>query len=126
MKKLLFVLLLVMMLFVAATPTFAASADAARRRGTLFALSGQITAIVGSTVTVTVYTGSAVVRPYLGDTLAIETTASTRFLRKIPGSTIPITLDDLVVGDKVSVQGSVANNVWTATRITVDASLIHW
>ena len=126
MKKLLFVLLLVTMLFAGATPAFAANADAARRRGTLFTLSGRITAIAGSTVTVTVYTGSAVVRPYLGETLAIETTASTRFLRKIPDCTITITLDDLVVGDKVSVQGSVATGVWTATRITADANLIHW
>jgi len=126
MKKLLFVLLLVTMLFAGATPAFAANADAARRRGTLFTFSGRIAAIEGSTVTVTVYTGSAVVRPYLGETLAIETTASTRFLRKIPDCTITITLDDLVVGDKVSVQGSVATGVWTATRITADANLIHW
>ena len=121
MKKLLFALLLVTMLFVAATPTFAA-----RRRGTLFTLAGLITDIEGSTVTVTVYTGSAVVRPYLGQTLDIETTDSTRFLRKVPDCTITITLDDLVVGDKISVQGSVATGVWTATRITADANLIHW
>ena len=121
MKKLLFALLLVTMLFVAATPTFAA-----RRRGTLFTLAGLITDIEGSTVTVTVYTGSAVVRPYLGQTLDIVTTASTRFLLKTPDGTMTIALEDLEIGDKVSVQGSVANDVWTATRITVGAKLIHW
>ena len=126
MKKLFFVLLLVVMLSVGAAPAFAANGDTARRRGTLFNLSGEITAISGSTVTVSVLSGSAVVRQYLGQTLDIETTASTRFLRKVPGSTITITFDDLVVGDKVSVQGSVEDGVWTATRITADANLIHW
>ena len=126
MKKLLFVLLLVTMLFSGVIPAFAASADAARRRGTLFTLSGQITAIAGDTVTVDVLTGSAVVRPYLGETLDIETTTSTRFLLKTPDGTVTISLEDLEVGGKVSVQGSVAEDVWTATRITVGAKLIHW
>jgi hypothetical protein len=124
MKKLFFVLLLVVMLSVGAAPVFAANVDAAKR-GTLFNLSGKITAISGSTVTVSVLSGSAVVRPYLGQTLDIETTASTRFLLKTPDGTVTIDLEDLAVEDKVSVQGSVKDGVWTATRITVGANLIH-
>ncbi|MEJ5311218.1 MAG: DUF5666 domain-containing protein [Anaerolineae bacterium] len=125
MKKLLLVLLLVVMLSIGAVPAFAANIDAAKR-GTLFNLSGEITAIDDASVTVKVLTGSAVVRPYLGQELVIQVTDSTRFLRKVPNSTVKITFADLVVGDKVSVQGSVKNDVWTATRITADASLIHW
>lgn len=125
MKKLFCVLLLVVMLSLGAAPAFAANADAAKR-GTLFTLSGQITAIEGSTVTVKVLTGNAVVRPYLGQTLNIETTANTRFLLKTPDGTVTIALEDLEIDDKVSVQGNVAGGVWTATRITVGAKLIHW
>lgn len=125
MKKLFCVLLLVVMLSISAVPAFAANAGAAKR-GTLFNLSGEITAIDASAITVTVVTGSAVVRPYLRKTLTIQLTESTRFLRKIPGSTVTITLDDLEVGEKVSMQGSVASGVWSATRITADAKLIHW
>ena len=29
------------------------------------------------------------------------------------------------IGQKVSVSGTVANNVWTATRITVGVNLVH-
>lgn len=125
MKKLFSVLLLVVMLSVGAAPAFAANADAAKR-GTLFNLSGEITAISDTSITVQVVSGSAVVRPYLSKELVIQVTDSTRFLRKVPDSTITIEFDDLVVGDKVSVQGSVKTSVWTATRITADASLIHW
>ncbi len=125
MKKLFGVLLLVVMLSVGAVPALAANADAAKR-GTLFNLSGEITAIGDTSITVKVLTGSAVVRPYLGKELGIQVTDSTRFLRKVPDSTVKITFADLVVGDKVSVQGSVKDGAWTATRITADASLIHW
>jgi hypothetical protein len=38
---------------------------------------------------------------------------------------VPITFADLAVGQKVSVSGTVANNVWTVARITVGADLIH-
>ena len=114
------------MLVVSVTPAFAASKDPARRRGTLFTLSGQITSIADSPVTLNVLTVSAVARPYLGETLNIETTTSTRFLLKTPDGTVTIALEDLEVGDKVNVQGGVADGVWTATRITVGAKLIHW
>jgi len=125
MKKMFGVLLLVVMLSVGAAPALAANADAAKR-GTLLDLSGEITAISDTSITVQVVSGSAVVRPYLRKELVIQVTDSTRFLQKVPDSTITIEFGDLVVGDKVSVQGSVKNSVWTATRITVDASLIHW
>lgn len=124
MKKLLSVLLLVTMLSIGATPAFAANANAAKR-GTLFTLAGEITAINGDVVSVLVRSGSSVVRPFLGQILDITTTANTRFLLKTPDGTVTITLEDLEVGDKVSVQGSVADDVWTATRITVGAKLIH-
>jgi len=125
MRKLFCVLLLVVMLSVGAVPALAANVDSAKR-GTLFNLSGEITAISDTSISVKVMTGSAVVRSSLGKTLTIQLTGSTRFLRKIPGSTVTITLDDLEVGEKVSMQGSVASGVWTATRITADAKLIHW
>jgi hypothetical protein len=93
-------------------------------RGT-FAITGTIAAIGSTTVTIQVYRGNTLVQPYLGTPLTITVTASTRYLFKssTAATATPIALSDLRVGNPVSVNGTVANNVWTASRITVGASL---
>lgn len=62
-------------------------------------------------------------RDYIGYDLTVRTTAATRFLLKTPSGTVPITFADLRVGQNVSVYGTLANGVWTASRITVGADL---
>jgi|WetSurMetagenome_2_1015567.scaffolds.fasta_scaffold447165_2 hypothetical protein len=88
-----------------------------------FALAGKINAIKDGTVTVQVLTGNMLVKPYLNKDLTVSMTSSTRYLLK-DGTVIAFT--DLKVGDAVSVNGTVVNQVWTASRITVGAQLIHF
>lgn len=93
-------------------------------RGT-FAITGTITAIGSNTVTIQVYRGNTLVQPYLGTQVTVTTTAATRYLYK-SSSTATATViarSALQVGNPVSVNGTLANNVWTASRITVGASL---
>jgi hypothetical protein len=98
---------------------------AATSRGT-FAMSGTLSSIDPATltVTVTVVCGSKLVKPYIGQDLTIQTTDSTRFLMRNPdGTATPITFADLEVGQNVSINGRLANDVWIAGRITVGALL---
>ncbi len=90
-----------------------------------FNLVGTITGIGDSTVTVQVASGNRLVKDFIGQTLTIQTTPSTRYLLRTSTETVPITFADLQVGQKVSVQGTLADGVWTARRITVGAALIH-
>ena len=91
----------------------------------MFTLAGKITAINGNVVTVQVVSGNPIARPYVGQTVALQTTAATRFLQVTASGTVVITLADLQVGQNVSAQGKLANNVWTTDRITVGAKIIH-
>lgn len=121
MKKSLVLGLVCMLLLGSVTPSLAAS-----RPGGTFTLAGNITAINGSTVTVHVVGGSPAVKAFIGADLPLQTTDATRFLLKTDTATVPITLADLQVGQSVSASGKVANGIWTALRITVGATLIHY
>jgi hypothetical protein len=69
--------------------------------------------------------GNPIVREYVGQSLTLQTTSSTRYLLKTDAGVVPITLAGLAVGQNVSASGKVANNMWTAARITVGAALVH-
>ncbi len=125
MKKFVSLLLAVVVLAVVVMPAFAASDSAGGQRGS-FTLAGTITAINGPAVTVLAVAGNPVVRPYIGQDLTLQTTDATRFLLKTANGTVVITLGDLAVGQSVSAQGTLASDIWTATRITVGANLIHF
>jgi uncharacterized protein (DUF2141 family) len=122
MKKLLVVALALMLALTAVVPAFAAG----NPRGN-FTLVGYVSAVdaTSGTVTVSVLKGNKLVQPYLNTDLVMTTTAKTSYLYKSSATAVavPITFADLKVGDAVSVSGSLANNVWTASRITVGASL---
>jgi hypothetical protein len=90
-------------------------------RGT-FAITGTIAAIGTNTVTINVSRGNKPVQPYLGTQVTVTVTSGTRYLYKDSTITM-IGFDDLKVGQPVSVNGILANNVWTVSRITVGASL---
>ncbi len=122
MKRTMLVALAITMLLAAlAVPAFAAGGP----RGGQFTLAGTITAINGTTVTVHVLAGNPIVRPFIGQDVALQTTATTRFLLVTPTGTQVITLADLAAGQNVSAQGDLANSTWTAARITVGAQIIH-
>jgi hypothetical protein len=129
MKKSLVVLMVVALLAVSAVPAFAARGGPAQPpapvRGGQFTLVGTITAIAGDVVTVKVVSGNPIARPVVGQDVALQTTAATRFLRTTATGTVVITLADLQVGDNVSAQGQLAEGLWTAGRITVGAKIIH-
>jgi len=124
MKKLASLFIAVVLLVGVAVPAFAAS-DTSGRGRVPFTLAGTITAIDGTTVTVHVVAGNYVVRPYIGQDLALQTTTATRFLLKTATGTVVITLADLAVGQNVSAQGTFVAGAWTAERITVGAQIIH-
>jgi hypothetical protein len=137
MKKISVILIVLVLLVVSTAPALAAgrpSTLGGRGAGISaglggnppFALAGTIASLdaQAKTVTVTVVCGNTLVKPYIGQNLVIQTNNATRFLLRNPGGyATPITFNDLVIGQKVSANGQLANNVWTAGRITVGAEL---
>ena len=137
MKKIVVLALVLALLAISAVPALA-SGRAHSKNGQIarneygkagkmpFALAGTIASIdpVARTVTVTVACGNKLVKPYIGQDLTLQTTIATRFLLRNPdGYATPITFEDLAVGQNVSSNGNLADNVWIATRITVGAEL---
>lgn len=128
MKKSLIVVLAVALLLVAAMPALAAGGPQppVQNRGGWFTVAGFINAIDGNTLTVQVVSANTVGKPFIGQAVAIQTTAQTRFLLKNPdGTSAVITLADLIVGQGVSLQGVLSDGVWTANRVTANALLEH-
>ena len=128
MKKSLVVLMVVALLAVSAVPALAGKGGPPTpptpppAKGGQFTLVGTIAAINGSVVTVKAVSGNPIVKPFIGQNVALQTTSTTRFLR---APAVVITLADLQVGDSVSTQGQLANGLWAASRITVGAKIIH-
>lgn len=130
MKKIAWLCVIVGLLAVTAMPTLAAGGPppggkSSKGARAPFALAGTITEISGTGVTVQVVSGNRLVKDYIGQSLPLQTTSKTRYLLKTPSGTVPITFADLEVGQDISVNGTLADNVWTANRITVGASLVH-
>jgi hypothetical protein len=128
MKKLIVLLVVLALAFAAVTPAFAAGQGPGKGQGSqkgprgTFALVGTISAIGSNTVTVQVIRGNNLVKPYIGTPVTVTVSSATRYLYR-DGTTTTITFADLKVGQPVSVNGTLANNVWNAARITVGASL---
>jgi hypothetical protein len=91
-------------------------------RGT-FAITGTIATIGTNSVTINVTRGNKLVQPYLGTQVTVTVTSGTRYLYKDGTTITTIGFADLKVGQPVSVNGILVNNVWTVSRITVGASL---
>jgi len=122
MKRWLLFVLLFGLLFVAVMPVSAAG----KGPRSLFNFAGKIEAIGVDTVTIQVLAGNNLVRVYVGHELTVATNKATRYLEIVDGITVPITLGELDVDDPVSVHGMLVDGVWTASRITVGAKLIHF
>ncbi|MGB9776651.1 MAG: DUF5666 domain-containing protein [Anaerolineae bacterium] len=123
MKRWMILLLVGVIVAGMAAPALAAGNQPPKRMP--FHLVGRIVAVDtgAATVTVEVVRGNRVVKPFIGQTVTVQTTAATRFLRKTETGVVRIMLADLQAGDAVSVQGTRAGEVWTASRITVGANL---
>ncbi len=137
MKKIAVLMLVLVILAVSVVPAYAANRRHAQnihensgqvgRHGKMpYALAGTITNLdpVARTVMVTVACGNKVVKPYIGQELTLQIAEKTRFLLRTPdGTSMPITFEDLEIGQNVSSQGIQVDSVWTAIRITVGAEL---
>lgn len=123
MKRWVILLLVVMLVAGIAAPALAAGNKPPKRMP--FNLVGRITAVDtgAATVAVEVVRGNRVVKPFIGKTVTVQVTASTRLLRRAEPEAVPITLADLKVGDAVSIHGVLSGDAWTASRITVGAEL---
>ena len=127
MKKLIVTLLALGILLAGAASALAAEQAPAEPVGpgplpAIFTLTGKITAIdnAARTVTVKVWRGNWVAKPYAGQEVSLLTLATTRFLLKAADCTVtPITFDDLAVGQQVSVRGKLVEGIWRTWRITV-------
>jgi hypothetical protein len=91
-------------------------------RGT-FTMTGTIAAFGTNTVTIEAIRGNRLVQPSLGTQVTLTVSSRTRYLYKDGTTITTIGFADLQVGQQVSVNGTVTNNVWTVSLITVGASL---
>jgi hypothetical protein len=86
----------------------------------IFALTGTITAVGADSITVLVYNGNRLVRPYFGQELAVLVTESTRYWQWTPDGYVPIGFGDVQIGDTTSIRGLVSDETFTALRVTID------
>ena len=84
---------------------------------------GTIAAIGTNAVTIDVYSGNKLVHPYLGTQVIVTVNPQTRYLLQDGVTTTIISFAALMVGQPVSVNGTLTNTIWAASRITVGASL---
>lgn len=93
----------------------------------VFAVVGTITTLDATTgtITLTVMRANKLAQPYLSLDITVATDEKTRFLYKETTTSVAtvITFDDLQVGDIVSIRGLVAEDVFTASRVTKGAKL---
>jgi len=139
MKKLITSIIILVLLTITVVPALASGGQAAvsnqyrnriqeggqRGKGT-FSLVGTITSLdpTNYSVTVLVACGSKLVKPFIGQYLTIQTNEATRFLlRNLGKPATPITYGELEIGQNISINGKVVDNLWTANRITVGAEL---
>lgn len=91
-------------------------------RGT-FVFVGKITEIGTASVTIDVLRGNRLGQSAIGTQVTLNVSAQTLFFSRNGSTITQISFEDLQVGQQVSVNGIVSNNVWTVYRITVGALL---
>jgi hypothetical protein len=123
MKQTLLLALVLLLTSVSAGPVLADSqfSVAAAPQGA-FSLVGKITSKADQSITVKVWWGNTLVQKYLGQELEIQVTETTLYFYKQGTLIEPISFSDLVIGQRVRVIGKTYNDVWTATKITVQGA----
>jgi hypothetical protein len=138
MRKLLVLITVIALTFAIVTPVFAAGKGPGGQNGSsngvttqstqrsprgTFAITGTIAEVGTNYVTIMVIKGNKLAQPYIGSQIKLTLTTTTRYLFTDGTTTTTISLADLKVDQSVSVNGLLANDVWTTSRITVGASL---
>jgi hypothetical protein len=88
-----------------------------------FAINGEIVAIGTDTVTITVTCGNNTAQPYIGSDVTVTVTPLTHYNIEVDTTDTPILFSELLVGQLVSLNGTVVNSVWTVRRVTVVTAL---
>lgn len=117
-KKLALLFLVTLISLLATTPAFAARGRGGGGRQQNFSLVGNITAIDNDSITVL-----ALNDRFAGQVLEIQVTDSTSFMQWTPDGRLPITFDDIAVGDSTNIKGIMANGEFIASQVTVDVPL---
>ena len=93
--------------------------------GQVFSLAGKVTALDGEaqTITVQVYSGSTLVKSYIGKELTFTTNENTLFLLYGHGKGEQVTFAEVELGDYISVSGNLVKDIFVAKRVTVDVPL---
>ncbi len=119
----------VMVLVLLATTVMPVMAEGGKNQirwlGQVFSLVGEVTALDGETKTITVevYSGSKLVKSYIGKELTFTTDGNTQFLLYGHSKGDKITFAGVEVGDNISVSGNIVYDVFLAKRVTVDVPL---
>jgi hypothetical protein len=88
-----------------------------------FALVGTIAAIGTDSVTINVLAGNKLAQPAIGTEIAVTVSLQTWYVLRDGTTYTLIDFADLEVGQSVSVNGTLDNSTWLASRITVGAPL---
>ncbi len=141
MKKIFVVLVLVVLTFAMVIPAAAGgNAPTGGRNGSasgtgtgsgqgqpgtrsVLAFAGTISAIGTNTITVEVVAANKLAQSAKGIQVTVTVTANTRYLLRDGSTMTIITFADLEVGQAVSINGYLLNDIWTASRVTEGASL---
>lgn len=124
MKKSLILVLTLSLLLVTTGSAFAMGKGPQNGRADYFKVTGVINSIGVGSVDVMVVGGntSAISTP---QTIYINE-GTTVYLYNNGTTVVPIAFGDLLPGQYVSIQGVISGDTWTAYRITVGASVIHF
>jgi hypothetical protein len=123
MKRILLIALVLLLTAVSAVPVLAEAQNsvAAAPQGA-FSLVGKITDKGDQSITVKIWWGNTLVQQYRGQELEIQVDENTLFFFKQGTFVEPIDFSKLAVGQRVRVTGDTANDVWTASKITVQGA----
>jgi hypothetical protein len=91
-------------------------------RGT-FVIVGTITDLGTNSVTIDVLRGNRLGQTYIGTQVTLTVTPQALFFSRNGTTITQINFAGLMVGQQVSVNGIIANTVWTVYRITTGALL---
>ena len=117
MKKTWVILLTIVILLASVSPVLAAGNG----------YHGKPTILTGMIIAVDSYSSSFRVKTIAGDEINIQTTEYTRFLvRVVDDVADKVSFEYLEIDQYISTRVELVNGIWTATRVTVGADLLHW
>lgn len=88
-----------------------------------FALVGIVTAVDAEAITVEVHNGNRFVKPFLGEELTIQLAETTVYQKWTENGCVTATFEDVAVDGAVSIRGTVEDEVFTASTVTVAVPL---